>query len=101
MPNFCLNRIRPLARVRSPPSQATIDDLEKKDEFFDGVKIESGHAGKNCRKIMIVVDSSIHAKNAVQWALTHTVQNGDLVILLHVTNPCKKGMFLYIFLFSD
>ncbi|KAL8533573.1 hypothetical protein ACS0TY_009828 [Phlomoides rotata] len=39
---------------------------------------------------MIVVDSSTHAKNAVQWALTHTVQNQDLVILLHVTKPCNK-----------
>lgn len=95
MPNFCLNKIRPLARVRSPPSHATI---EKRDGFSGGRKVNTGRRADkksgelSCRKIMIVVDSSIHANNALQWALTHTVQNQDLVILLHVTKPCEKGI---------
>ncbi|CDP22093.1 unnamed protein product [Coffea canephora] len=40
---------------------------------------------------MIVVDSSPEAKNAIQWALTHTVQSQDLVILLYVTKPSNPG----------
>lgn len=42
------------------------------------------------RKIMIVVDSSLEAKGAVQWALTHTVQNQDTIVLLHVMKPSNK-----------
>ncbi|XP_017427017.2 universal stress protein PHOS32 isoform X2 [Vigna angularis] len=102
LPGFCLNRIRPHARVRSPPAQAnkhenttiatTIDQKtenscssceEKSDE---GVK-QGSVIG---RKIMIVVDSSLEAKGAVQWALTHTVQNQDTIVLLHVMKPSNK-----------
>ncbi|XP_023767095.1 uncharacterized protein LOC111915698 [Lactuca sativa] len=42
-------------------------------------------------KVMVVVDSSIEAKGALQWALTHTVQNQDTVILLHVASASKLG----------
>jgi len=102
LPGFCLNRIRPHARVRSPSAQAikhenttigtTIDQKtenscnaceEKSDE---GVK-QGSVIG---RKIMIVVDSSLEAKGAVQWALTHTVQNQDTIVLLHVMKPSNK-----------
>ncbi|KAI3452924.1 hypothetical protein Pfo_009587 [Paulownia fortunei] len=103
MPNFCLNRIRPLVRVRSPPMQSknqekstTISDEEKKDGFVNAEKDDSGGGVEKSgavsgRKVMIVVDSSIEAKNAVQWALSHTVQNQDMVILLYVTKPSKQG----------
>ncbi|KAF2298932.1 hypothetical protein GH714_029217 [Hevea brasiliensis] len=39
---------------------------------------------------MIVVDSSFEAKGALQWALSHTVQSQDLLILLHVAKPSNK-----------
>ncbi|KAK7330267.1 hypothetical protein VNO77_24456 [Canavalia gladiata] len=42
-------------------------------------------------KIMIVVDSSFEAKGALEWALSHTVQNQDTVVLLHVTRPTREG----------
>ncbi|XP_022891187.1 uncharacterized protein LOC111406175 [Olea europaea var. sylvestris] len=98
MPSFCLNRIRSLARVRSltPPihskshadfTSANTDHEKKKENSGDGMK-----AGVMIgRKIMIVVDSSNESKNALQWALTHTVQSQDMVILLHVTKPSKRG----------
>ena len=35
----------------------------------------------------------MEAKDVVQWALTHTVQNQDTVILLHVTAASKSGKF--------
>lgn len=89
LPGFCLNRIRPHARVRSPPVQVKHDTSATKceEKSDDGVKpgIVIG------RKIMIVVDSSLEAKGAVQWALTHTVQNQDVIILLHVIKPSKQG----------
>ena len=83
LPNFCLNRIRPLARVRSPPNNANFADQEKKDTCEK--------PAANGRKIMIVVDPSAVAKNAVQWALSHAVQNQDLVVLLYVIKPSKQG----------
>ncbi|XP_042047915.1 uncharacterized protein LOC121793960 [Salvia splendens] len=83
LPNFCLNRIRPLARVRSPPNNATFADQEKKDTCEK--------PAANGRKIMIVVDPSAVAKNAVQWTLSQAVQNQDLVVLLYVIKPSKQG----------
>lgn len=98
LPGFCLNRIRPHARVRSPPIQikheksgTKIDEkIENscngcEEKLEDGVKVIG-------RKIMIVVDSSLEAKGAVQWALTHTVQNEDTIVLLHVMKPSKQGV---------
>ncbi|XP_006292771.2 universal stress protein PHOS32 [Capsella rubella] len=44
-----------------------------------GVQVESG------RKVMVVVDTTSQSKNALQWALTHCVQDEDNITLLHVT----------------
>ncbi|KAL2542842.1 Adenine nucleotide alpha hydrolase-like superfamily protein [Abeliophyllum distichum] len=96
MPKFCLNRIRPLVRVRSPPVHSknhanftsSNTDHEKKKENSGDVMKAGVMIG---RKIMIVVDSSLESKNALQWALTHTVQSQDMVILLYVTKPSKQG----------
>ncbi|KAL3501524.1 hypothetical protein ACH5RR_035973 [Cinchona calisaya] len=101
MPSFCLNRIRPLVRIRSPIVQSKNDSdcgrsQEEKEEEKNN---NSGNVEKDVkpasvvigRKIMIVVDSSPEAKNAIQWALTHTVQSQDLVILLYVTKTSNPG----------
>ncbi|PSR88374.1 Universal stress protein like [Actinidia chinensis var. chinensis] len=97
---FCLNRIRPHVRVRSPPVQSKLDvnstKNDQKKENSGSVVEENSGGGKKSgeeigRRIMIVVDSSIEAKGALQWALTHTVQNQDMVILLYVTKPSKQG----------
>lgn len=102
MQSFCLNRIRPLVRVRSCPVQSknhadstsTNADEEEKHNSGKVEKDSSGEVAKTGaifgRKILIVVDSSLEAKNAVQWALTHTVQDKDLVILLYVIKPSKQ-----------
>ncbi|KAI3762704.1 hypothetical protein L1987_53145 [Smallanthus sonchifolius] len=42
-------------------------------------------------KVMVVVDSSTESKGALQWALDHTVQNQDTIILLHVATASKLG----------
>ncbi|KAL1356055.1 hypothetical protein HN51_008036 [Arachis hypogaea] len=105
LPGFCLNRIRPHARMRSPPiiqeakknddSTTKTGDQNTKNENSSGsceeTPKEEAKAGVVIgRKIMIVVDSSLEAKGAVQWALTHTVQNQDKIILLHVIKPSNK-----------
>ncbi|GMN42041.1 hypothetical protein TIFTF001_011257 [Ficus carica] len=106
LPSFCLNRIRPLVRVRSPQIQSKFDpnppkndikidctggaDQQKPGDHHDnnfGAKTGSAIG----RKIMIVVDSSFEAKGALQWALSHTVQSQDKLVLLHVTKSSKQG----------
>ncbi|KAL9389351.1 hypothetical protein Peur_017956 [Populus x canadensis] len=103
LPGFCLNRIRPHVRVRSPPIQAKANlsstKNDQKTENPENVGLREEKSGKSelekpvellGRKIMIVVDSSIEAKGALQWALSHTVQSQDLVVLLHVTKASSK-----------
>ncbi|KAJ4710711.1 putative Adenine nucleotide alpha hydrolases-like superfamily protein [Melia azedarach] len=94
LPNFCLNRIRPLVRVRSPPIQSktlpnVANSATKVDNSSTVGEVKSDDHGAKPglvigRKIMIVVDSSNEAKGALQWSLTHTVQPQDKVILLYV-----------------
>ncbi|KAK9934986.1 hypothetical protein M0R45_022105 [Rubus argutus] len=96
LPSFCLNRIRPHVRVRSPPIQskqeADVGKTDKCGNVGEGKVKDGGDGAKKpglvfARKIMIVVDSSIEAKGALQWALSHTVQSQDKLVLLHVTKP--------------
>jgi hypothetical protein len=102
--SFCLNRIRPHARVRSPPAQSkpaennviSSTKTDKNSENPGNVKEEKVGDGAKpglviSRRIMIVVDSSLEAKGALQWALSHTVQSQDTLILLFVTKSSKKA----------
>ncbi|GAU34410.1 hypothetical protein TSUD_217500 [Trifolium subterraneum] len=103
LPGFCLNRIRPHARVRSPTIKAKNDKSEdaKIDEKIVNSsfsvceeKLDDGGVKQGSvisRKIMIVIDSSFEAKGALQWALTHTVQNHDTIVLLHVMKSSKQA----------
>ncbi|MCD7445925.1 hypothetical protein HAX54_024625 [Datura stramonium] len=104
MPSFCLNRIRPHVQIRSPPTQTNnnIINEEKNDTSSATAAPEPAPEGGNAgdvakptpvigRKIMILVDSSLEAKNALQWALTHTVQSHDLLVLLYVTKHSSSS----------
>lgn len=108
IPSFCLNRIRPHVQIRPPPilvkNNNNINE-EKNDPSLalpapvPEAKVSGDDVAKPTlvigRKIMILVDSSLEAKNALQWALTHTVQSHDLLVLLYVTKPSssKQGWF--------
>ncbi|KAL3529641.1 hypothetical protein ACH5RR_008963 [Cinchona calisaya] len=61
------------------------------DMSFNGQvsKLESDSTGN---RVMVVVDSRIEAKGALQWALSHTVQSQDTIILLHVAKPSEHGL---------
>ncbi|KAK6788540.1 hypothetical protein RDI58_012338 [Solanum bulbocastanum] len=97
MPNFCLNRIRPHVQIRPPPIQAKnnpslamIPASAPEEKVSGGDDMANPTPGIG-RKIMILVDSSLEAKNALQWALTHTVQSHDLLVLLYVTKPSSSS----------
>ncbi|KAF8408242.1 hypothetical protein HHK36_007389 [Tetracentron sinense] len=99
LPSFCLNRVTAHIRVRSPPIQSkpTSNSIktDQKTEILGNEEKNSGDGAKLGlvlgRRIMIVVDSSLEAKGALQWALTHTIQSQDTIILLFVTKPSKQG----------
>lgn len=43
-------------------------------------------------RVMVVVDSSLDAEGALEWALSHTVQNHrDCIVLLQVVKPFSRG----------
>ncbi|GFQ00533.1 hypothetical protein PHJA_002197200 [Phtheirospermum japonicum] len=79
-------------RVRSPSRQckktAGFIKAEEKSEFsheVDEFSFNSYLPESECaNRVMIVVDSSPEAKWALEWALSHTVQSQDTIILLHV-----------------
>ncbi|XAR63835.1 hypothetical protein NMG60_11023939 [Bertholletia excelsa] len=47
--------------------------------------------GVEGNRVMVVMDSSAETKAALQWALSHTVQPHDTIVLLHVVNPFPPG----------
>ncbi|KAK2983916.1 hypothetical protein RJ640_000935 [Escallonia rubra] len=103
LPGFCMSRGMARIRARSPPQQhkKTYSPIrsEVKSEFSSKNSIEmdfisSDHPkpeSEDGKKVMVVVDSSKEAMGALQWALSHTVQNQDTIFLLHVTKPPEKG----------
>ncbi|XP_042501293.1 universal stress protein PHOS32-like [Macadamia integrifolia] len=85
--SFCLHRVTTThsGLVRSPHREA--NNLNPAFSSKGEKVVDDGGKPLPGRKIMIVVDSSVEAKAAVQWALTHTVQSQDTIVLLHVTRP--------------
>ncbi|KAJ9560296.1 hypothetical protein OSB04_005456 [Centaurea solstitialis] len=50
-----------------------------------------GRYGSEKRKrVMVVVDESIHSKHAMLWALTHVANKGDMLTLLQICPNLKK-----------
>lgn len=45
----------------------------------------------NNNRVMVVVDPNLDANCALQWALSHTVQSQDTIILLYVSKISKEG----------
>ncbi|GLT70391.1 hypothetical protein SLA2020_424730 [Shorea laevis] len=89
------------ARVRLP-------SLSRRAGVFDGVEndqeveflskaaveeelVSSEAGGGGGNRVMVVVDSSVEAKWALEWALSHAVQVEDTIVLLHVGKPKKTG----------
>ncbi|KAI7754770.1 hypothetical protein M8C21_033838 [Ambrosia artemisiifolia] len=39
------------------------------------------------KRVMVVVDQSIHSRHAMLWALTHVANQGDMLTLLQIQTP--------------
>lgn len=98
MGGFCMShaatgiRVRSRVRVRSPTqrykkSESFIQGEGKSElpsemnEFSFNSYLPETESGN---RVMVVVDSSPEAKGALEWALSHTVQSRDTIILFHV-----------------
>lgn len=67
------------------------------DDFSaESERVKAGGSEDIGNKIMVVVDSSLEAKGALEWALTHAVQSQDNIILLHVAKQGEIYIYIYI-----
>ena len=103
----CFRFSKARVRARSPPLQSNpaynaIKGSHNSEYYECGSSFSSDTprmSEDNCEKgepkqgnrIMVVVDASQEAKGALQWALSHTVQKEDTVILLQIVRPSKTG----------
>jgi len=71
------------------PSSASINYANRTE--FSGNAGHHSNGAEGGNKIMVVVDSSFEAKGALDWALSHTVQTQDTLVLVHVTRPNTEG----------
>ncbi|CAI0427388.1 unnamed protein product [Linum tenue] len=62
---------------------AAVGDVD--DDDIEGFGNNNNSSSSN--KVMVVVDSSVEAKAALEWALSHTLQTHDSLILLFVAKP--------------
>ncbi|OVA16923.1 UspA [Macleaya cordata] len=90
-----LNSASTRFRIGSRPIQAKLTKSGSRKKVGMAMKKEFGDYRKPKfvvgRKIMVVVDLGFEAKSAIQWALSHTVQCQDTIVLVHVTKPnCKQ-----------
>jgi hypothetical protein len=69
------------------------------DDFSaESERVKAGGSENIGNKIMVVVDSSLEAKGALEWALTHAVQSQDNIILLHVAKQGEIYIYIYIYM---
>ncbi|KAI0501117.1 uncharacterized protein LOC110093516 [Dendrobium catenatum] len=91
LPSFRLSRGAPRSpTMKSTPISSTV---EAADDIEDNSSVEADGGKQQVlgRKIMIVVDSSRESKVALQWALSHTAQSQDTILLLNVVKPSSSS----------
>ncbi|KAK6787624.1 hypothetical protein RDI58_016149 [Solanum bulbocastanum] len=103
---FCISQAVVRVQARSPCQQykntASIkfNDSDSKycsstEMSFNSVESrpdsESIGNNSNNNRVMVVVDPSLDPNCALQWALSHTVQRQDTIILLYVSKISKEG----------
>ncbi|PIM99512.1 hypothetical protein CDL12_27993 [Handroanthus impetiginosus] len=102
MPGLCMSRAAARVRVcvRSPAQQykkgaSFIKGEEKSDLSNETNGLSSNNylpASESGNRVMVVVDSSPEAIQALEWALSHTVQSQDTIVLLRVAKKDGKSM---------
>lgn len=105
LPGFCMSRAT-TARVRVNNTQsqqckqshnslygnreAEFSDTSIEVNFDGDAMLKPESNGGN--RVMVVVDSGLESKGALQWTLSHSVQSQDTIVLLHVAKPSKQGV---------
>lgn len=92
--SLCIGHVA-TPRVRACSSGSSFGSkFANRTEFSSNGVHDSGRDKKgdeSGNKVMVVVDSSFEAKGALDWALSHTIQSQDTVVLVHVTRPLGEG----------
>ncbi|KAJ1388549.1 UspA [Sesbania bispinosa] len=96
--NLCIGHATPRVRAcsassfQSKSSSASIRYANRTEFSSNGdqEKIDN-KGGETGNKVMVVVDPSFEAKGALEWALSHTVQSQDTVVLVHVARPNRES----------
>ncbi|KAL9239448.1 hypothetical protein vseg_013770 [Gypsophila vaccaria] len=100
---YCFRISKARIRVRSPPLQSNpaynAIKFSHKNEYYDdcspsftsGTPTSSDEnseksESRDGNRIVVVVDGTQESKGALQWALSHTVQKEDTIVLLHIAN---------------
>ncbi|KAK9053788.1 hypothetical protein SSX86_024862 [Deinandra increscens subsp. villosa] len=73
-------------KLRSKRYTCNDSDARLKQQMENiGIHGGSGFGAEERRKrVMVVVDESIHSKHAMLWALTHVANQGDMLTLLQI-----------------
>ncbi|KAK6261766.1 hypothetical protein QUC31_007582 [Theobroma cacao] len=100
-PKLSLSRSVARVRVHSPslrrkPASNSIENDQELEFLGNGgadnlINNETGTEFGSGNKVMVVVDASVEAKGALEWALSHTIQSQDTIVLLHVAKPRKRA----------
>ncbi|CAI8583643.1 unnamed protein product [Vicia faba] len=93
--SLCIGHVVATPRVRACSSASSFGSkFANRTEISSNGVGDSGRddkGGESGNKVMVVVDSSFEAKGALDWALSHTIQTQDTVVLVHVTRPLGEG----------
>lgn len=82
-------------QIRTRPTADSVKNFQREELLGHGADEYCTNGAKSVaqigNRIMVVVDSSFEGKGALEWALSHAVQNQDSIILLHVAKSSKQG----------
>ncbi|MBA0714480.1 hypothetical protein Golax_013451 [Gossypium laxum] len=93
-PKLSLGRSLPRVRVHSPSlrrkSAANCFENNQQAAEFLGDGGDNLIYNERGNKVMVVVDSSLESKAALEWALSYAIQDHDSIVLLHVAKPRRR-----------
>ncbi|KAA3475768.1 UspA [Gossypium australe] len=94
-PKLSLGRSLPRVRVHSPSlrrksaANCFENDQQAAEFLGDGGDTDNLINNERGNKVMVVVDSSLESKAALEWALSYAIQDHDSIVLL-VANPRRR-----------
>lgn len=90
------------------PISDSVENVQKRELLGSSVSGEEDFSSDNSKvalcqngnRVMVVVDWSVEAKEALEWTLSHAVQKNDTIVLVHVLKSLKLQRESFIGLFS-